>query len=133
MDVARLGAQLLFQTALEAEVDGFLGGECDARGDRARAESRGGDSEGDRDDHCRAGRSRTGVPQPMAGSGVRLCEGARQRGKGAAQSHSGLGTWVGSSSAQPPATVDRVSRVSAGVGNVGSDQRFAAVGPLRAG
>jgi transposase-like protein len=41
-DVARLGARLLLQTALEAEVTEFLGRERYARGDRARAGSRNG-------------------------------------------------------------------------------------------
>ena len=41
-DVARLGARLILQTALEAEVTEFLGRERYARGDRARPGSRNG-------------------------------------------------------------------------------------------
>jgi putative transposase len=41
-EVARLGARLILQTALEAEVTEFLGRERYARGDRARAGSRNG-------------------------------------------------------------------------------------------
>jgi putative transposase len=41
-DVARLGARLLLQAALEAEVAAFLGRECYARGERARAGHRNG-------------------------------------------------------------------------------------------
>jgi putative transposase len=41
-DVARLGARLLLQTALEAEVTEFLGRERYARGERVRAGSRNG-------------------------------------------------------------------------------------------
>jgi transposase-like protein len=41
-DVARLGARLILQTALEAEVTEFLGRERYARGDRARTGSRNG-------------------------------------------------------------------------------------------
>ncbi len=41
-DVARLGARLLLQTALEAEVSEFLGRERYARGDRARPGHRNG-------------------------------------------------------------------------------------------
>lgn len=44
-DVARLGARLILQTALEAEVTEFLGRERYERGDRARAGSRNGHSE----------------------------------------------------------------------------------------
>ena len=41
-DVARVGARLILQTALEAEVTEFLGRDRYARGDRARAGSRNG-------------------------------------------------------------------------------------------
>jgi putative transposase len=41
-DVARLGARLLLQAALEAEVAAFLGRERYARGERARAGHRNG-------------------------------------------------------------------------------------------
>ena len=41
-DVARLGARLILQTALEAEVTEFLGRDRYARGDRSRAGSRNG-------------------------------------------------------------------------------------------
>ncbi|MQA17821.1 MAG: hypothetical protein GEV09_28335, partial [Pseudonocardiaceae bacterium] len=44
-DVARLGARLILQTALEAEVTEFLGRERYARGDRTRAGSRNGYSD----------------------------------------------------------------------------------------
>ena len=44
-DVARLGARLILQTALEAEVTEFLGRDRYARGDRARAGHRNGYSE----------------------------------------------------------------------------------------
>ena len=44
-DVARLGARLILQTALEAEVTEFLGRERYARGDRAHAGSRNGHSD----------------------------------------------------------------------------------------
>lgn len=44
-DVARLGARLILQSALEAEVTEFLGRERHERGDRARAGSRNGHSD----------------------------------------------------------------------------------------
>jgi putative transposase len=44
-DVARLGARLLLQTALEAEVTEFLGRDRYARGERARAGHRNGHAE----------------------------------------------------------------------------------------
>lgn len=44
-DVARLGARLILQTALEAEVTEFLGRDRYARGERARAGSRNGHSD----------------------------------------------------------------------------------------